>query len=123
MKRKIVNEIFIERLSALLEDAKTQKNIALSDIEEAIGVSKGSISKYRSGIHVPNSEIVRALANYFNVSMDYLCGDSDKKKSIYEDNGYSEYMKVAEEAAGYGVTPEQLHEILNLAVKMKKVSE
>ena len=64
---------FNERLKQLrLANGLTQKELAKS-----IEVGRTTISEYESGKIVPKQEGLLKLANYFNVSVDYLTGVSD----------------------------------------------
>ena len=45
------------------------------------GLNKGTLSKYENGKQEPMITVVRNLAEYFNVSVDYLTGNSDTKTS------------------------------------------
>jgi transcriptional regulator with XRE-family HTH domain len=51
-----------------------RQNMEMSQIELAkiIGVSKSTMSNYERNYSIPDPDIVVALANYFNVSVDYL---------------------------------------------------
>ncbi len=42
-----------------------------------LGVAGNTISQYETGRNEPNDSIKIAMANYFNVSMDYLLGNTD----------------------------------------------
>ena len=65
---------FNERLKELrLANGLTQKELAKS-----IEVGRTTISEYESGKIVPKHEGLLKLANYFNVSVDYLTGVSDE---------------------------------------------
>ena len=63
-----------------------------SRVAEEIGINKGSVSvwkkKHEKGeIAIPNAENLIAIAQYFNVSVDYLlCNESkeDKKNSTHD---------------------------------------
>ncbi|MDD4565871.1 MAG: helix-turn-helix transcriptional regulator [Eubacteriales bacterium] len=46
----------------------------------AIGVTKSTISRIESASRAASIEIIYALANYFDVSIDYLVGRSDDPK-------------------------------------------
>lgn len=62
-----------ERLVSLRKSNKvTQKALA-----DAIDVSEITIQRYEYGMRKPTIEILIALADYFNVSIDYLVGRSD----------------------------------------------
>lgn len=67
--------IYHERIKELREDRdKTQKEIA-----EYLNISQNTYSQYerdRRGISV---EVIIKLANYYDVSADYILGLTDKK--------------------------------------------
>jgi transcriptional regulator with XRE-family HTH domain len=68
-------EIFAQRLKQLC----TNKNISMQKLADEIGLkNKGTIGQFETGITAPSSETLIALADYFNVSLDYLVGRSDK---------------------------------------------
>ena len=71
---------FNERLKQLrLANGLTQKELAKS-----IEVGRTTISEYESGKIVPKHEGLLKLANYFNVSVDYLTGVSDESATRKE---------------------------------------
>ena len=64
---------FPERLNAL----QKERSIYKKDVCKAVGLSKTSYYRYETGEREPTSSILTALANYFNVSIDYLVGRTD----------------------------------------------
>lgn len=50
------------------------RGITQTELGNAIGVSKGLVSKYEIGRHEAPDDIKIKLANYFNVSVDYFLG-------------------------------------------------
>ncbi|MGM0941306.1 MAG: helix-turn-helix domain-containing protein [Bacillota bacterium] len=65
--------IFSERLSLLIK----YKGITSADLARAIDASPALITKYTSAKASPSYENFIKIADYFNVSMDYLRGKSD----------------------------------------------
>lgn len=64
-----------ERLSELRKDhGLTQKELA-----EILGVSENSISLYERNINTPDDAMKLQIAQYFNVSLDYLLGATKKQ--------------------------------------------
>ncbi|HSH25569.1 MAG TPA: helix-turn-helix transcriptional regulator [Massilibacterium sp.] len=55
------------------EKKKTQKDIA-----DVIGVSRPAYTAYEKGNRTPDYEILKILADYFDVTTDYLLGHSDQ---------------------------------------------
>jgi transcriptional regulator with XRE-family HTH domain len=117
MKRKIINQAFIERCNKL----KGEKGFSLEAIENEIGISKGSMSKYMNGIHLPNSEVVRLLSKYWGVSADYLLGSSDERNNEMSDGKTIPigYIKIIQNAIEARITEDEFRDILETAIKFK----
>ena len=62
---------------AILDKLKTERNILQKDIAKSIGVSLRAYQRYEHGEREPSMSTLIALADYFNVSLDYLTGRSD----------------------------------------------
>ena len=76
MSKEELDILFAERLSELIHSS----NYILSDMEEAVGKTSATISRYASGeiTGVKRSTIVK-LANFFKVSPAWLAGLSNEK--------------------------------------------
>ena len=61
--------------AARKKSGKTQKEVA-----EGIGIGQGTYKNYETGAREPNGETLVAIANYFDVSTDYLLGRPDAKE-------------------------------------------
>lgn len=66
-------EVFIDRLISL----RKRDQLSLQSLGAAIGATKGTIGNLEHGNKRPSLDMVLALADYFNVSLDYLVGRSD----------------------------------------------
>ncbi|MED2749530.1 helix-turn-helix transcriptional regulator [Bacillus thuringiensis] len=65
--------MFKQRLKALrLEKKSTQQDVA-----DFLKVAKSNISRFESGKQTPSRETVTKLAQYFNVTVDYMLGLSE----------------------------------------------
>ncbi len=60
-----------------------RKEHSLSQIEfaEAINSAQTTVSQWERGTREPDIETITRIANFFDVSTDYLLGKSDMKKS------------------------------------------
>ncbi|OLR67305.1 hypothetical protein BIV19_06725 [Intestinimonas butyriciproducens] len=68
---------FNERLKKLRTDGKeTQKALA-----QAIGVSTYQIIRFEKGEQKPGFDNLWALADHFGVTVDYLMGRTDEKRT------------------------------------------
>ena len=47
------------------------------NIQIETGIDQGLLSKYESGKRIPPTETLIILANYYNVSIDYIVGRTD----------------------------------------------
>ena len=63
-----------ENFSQRLKNLRWEKNIGQIELSQAIGVSKGIISLWENGLREPKLNNLIALAQYFQVSIDYLVG-------------------------------------------------
>lgn len=59
-----------------LKELRTANRCGQKELGALIGVSDSSIRKYESGDRTPTPEAIRTLAKYFNVSTDYLLGNT-----------------------------------------------
>ncbi len=51
---------------------RLQKNIPQNDLAQILGVSKSTMSNYERNYSTPDPELLVKIADYFNVSIDYL---------------------------------------------------
>ena len=69
-----------DRLKQLrMEKGKTQKEMA-----KELGTTDVSIGRYELGTREPKTDILNALADYFDVTTDYLLGRTDEKHAKKE---------------------------------------
>lgn len=71
---------FNELLKKSIEGGHQQK-----EITEKTGISPASITQYKNGTNTPKGDILESLANYFNVSTNYLLGKSDTPTYTFDD--------------------------------------
>jgi repressor LexA len=65
---------------------RKERNIAQKRFAEELGVSNSSINMYEHGVREPNLDMLQKIANYFDVDVDYILGNSDiPKKSDISD--------------------------------------
>lgn len=64
---------FPERLIQIKNDRKMLQK----DIAAAVGLSVRAYQYYEKGQKEPTLSVLIRLSDFFNVSMDYLCGRSD----------------------------------------------
>ena len=67
-------QILGERLKALREGMK----LSQQKVADMIGCPQTSIYRYENGTYTPSAEALLWYADYFDVSMDYIFGRTDK---------------------------------------------
>lgn len=60
----------------LLTELRIDRKLSQKQLGEIIFVSSGTISNYENNIHYPDVEKLICLADYFDVTIDYLLGRS-----------------------------------------------
>ena len=63
-------EVFRQRLQQL----RTRKGLSRQALGELCGLSKNAIATYELDTRMPSAQSLIALADFFNVSTDYLLG-------------------------------------------------
>lgn len=116
MLRKVVISMFpiFEKIKELAD----KRGISINSLEEQLGFSRNTI--YNIKTKKPNAERVAAIADYFNVSTDYLLGRTDNPRiAPNEVAGYTteDLRKMAKNAKtfdGRPLTDEDVDAITNI---------
>ena len=69
----MINKNFSSRISQLRKEADLKQE----ELAKAINVSQDTISMMERGKRLASMEVLLSLADYFNVSLDYITGQSD----------------------------------------------
>ena len=63
-----------------LKTIRKSKGVTQKQLAQAVGASERGIQTYEIGERKPAFDQLLALADYFDVSLDYLCGRSDVRE-------------------------------------------
>ena len=74
-------------LAERLKELRIQKGFSQQDLADRTDQTKQAISQYERGVRTPNLEILEALCDIFNVSMDYLTGKEDVTVRLVDADG------------------------------------
>ena len=69
-------------LGEKLKSLRISKNISQKEVAEAIEVSVGMISKYECGLKNPSVDTLGKLADFYDVSLDYLKGNENQMDEL-----------------------------------------
>ena len=60
----------------VLVELRQERKLTQDKLSEVLGITKQALSHYERGTRYPKPETLEAIADYFNVDMDYLTGRS-----------------------------------------------
>lgn len=63
--------------SERLKELRISRGLSQVELSKNLGISKGAVNNYEHSVREPKLEMLEAIADYFNVDMDYLLGKSD----------------------------------------------
>ena len=72
---------FMCDLAKQFKKVRQERNLTQKQVAEGIGIAEQAYQRYEYGRTVPSATVLIALADYFDVSLDYLCGRSDNPDS------------------------------------------
>lgn len=73
----------MNKLYLRVKELAAQKHVSLAKVERDLGFSNGIISTWKTG--KASQDKINSLADYFNVSTDYLLGRPEKHKEDQEE--------------------------------------
>ena len=76
-----------------IKELAKKRGKTLGQVEEDLGYGRNTLYKIKNS--TPNAERIAEIANYFNVSTDYLLGRTDNP-TIAKDDKANEYLGPAE---------------------------
>lgn len=118
--------MFQKRLNELLKI----NNMFQSDLGKYVGYTPQAIGKWCRGETEPDLKTLIKIANFFNVSVDYLIGNDNKfsKNNIKIENIEKEVLRKALVNAGYmknneDISEKELNRLMEFVVNNKKFIE
>lgn len=96
----------------VLKKLRTKKGVYQKDVAKYLGVDRTTYVKYERGVSEPNLDIIKKLANYFDVTVDFLLGKEKKENTLDEQLGEIEFALYGEVKE---LTDEQKQDILDYA--------
>lgn len=65
-----------------IKELRLKRKLSQKELAEQVGLSNQSISSYESGKRIPKIEAWSKLANFFNVSIPYIKGETFKREDV-----------------------------------------
>lgn len=83
-------QLFADRLKSL----RSELNITQKDFADKVGITAAALSSYENNLKNPSIAVAKRISEAFNVSIDWLCGLSDKKTYNDEIETYSDVIRL-----------------------------
>ena len=98
-----------------IKELREEKNISQLELAKKLNLTQQSISLYEKGEREPSIDVLKNIANFFNVSLDYLLGKSDIRNYDEDEKEFRfAYHKETE-----GMTDEEIKDALRFYKEMK----
>lgn len=68
--------------STVLKQLRDRENLTQEELAKRLNISRSRLASYEQGQREPDFELLEAIADYFNVDLDYLLGRSDTTTQI-----------------------------------------
>jgi len=69
------------RFARILQDLREDRDISRKDLAMVLNISVSTLGMYEQGRREPNIDMLIKIANYFDVSIDFLVGRSFKNEN------------------------------------------
>lgn len=98
-----------------IKELREEKNISQLELAKKLNLTQQSISLYEKGDREPSIDVLKSIANFFNVSLDYLLGKSDIRN--YDED--EKEFRFAFHKEIEGMTDEEIKDALRFYKEMK----
>lgn len=75
-----------------LKQLRDEHNLSQYDLADELDIKQSTIAMWENGTNAPRQATLIKIAEYFDVSVDYLLG-KEKKSPENSDDRYSEFLK------------------------------
>ena len=69
------------KLAERLKELRKERSVRQEQVAVALDISMSAYCNYEQGKREPTASILVRMADYYDVSLDYLLGRSDERKS------------------------------------------
>ena len=83
--------IAINDFADMLAYLRKREGLSQQELGSRLGVAKSTISMYENRSRKPSFEMLEAIADYFNVNMDFLVG-SDRALNLFSSKSNKEKL-------------------------------
>jgi transcriptional regulator with XRE-family HTH domain len=84
-----------------LRELRKEKKLTSKQFGEKFKLAESTISGYETGARKPDIELIKAFAKFFDVTTDYLLGESTDRHGKNISSAYYDYDNITEEEKDY----------------------
>ncbi|MFD2658554.1 helix-turn-helix domain-containing protein [Gracilibacillus thailandensis] len=74
------------KLSERLKQLRNSKGLFQKEVADKLGIKQNTLSGYENGTRSPDNELLKDIADFYNVTLDYLLGRSDDPTLTEKEN-------------------------------------
>ena len=74
----------MNHVGKIMSDLRTEKEMGQKELAALLNLSLSTISNYETGVHSPDFDTLRKVADLFHVTVDYLLGRTGFRCSLEE---------------------------------------
>ena len=122
-----------------LKQLRIEKDLTQTELGNQFNVHKGSVSNWENDNRFPDGQQLTKIADFFDVSIDYLLGRTDKRKPnhltkedlikiapehawLFEEEGLK-YVELVDELKGKEIPPEAIQELVDTILKYRHLNK
>lgn len=76
---------------SILKALRTSHHMTQEELAKVLKISRSTVGMYENGSREPDYETLEAIADYFNVDIDYLLGRTNKTTLLINSSSTQEY--------------------------------
>ncbi len=103
-------------LGKRIKELREESNLNQIEFSKILNISNTTLSQYEAGNRVPSDEIKRKIADFFQVTIDYLLGRSNSRSS----NGQKIVTKAYRNIDTSGLPEEDIRKVEEYVELLKK---
>lgn len=107
--------MFADRLKQL----RNEKGITQVEFAKIFNISSGTIAMWETGRRTPDVDMLGRIADYFDVTVDYLLFDKVEQKDELD----NVYLSLAKDAKNEGIDPDDIRLAIEMIKKMRANKE
>ncbi|SHJ36933.1 Methanogenic corrinoid protein MtbC1 [Clostridium amylolyticum] len=78
----------MEKFTSRLKELRKEKKITQKELADSLGLAQSTIANYEQGIRFPDNVMIKKLADYFSVSLDYLLKRTEVREIVLTKKNY-----------------------------------